>query len=445
MLISPYNSFTMPHSSILSRFNITELNDMQQEMLDVIQKPNDVVLISPTGSGKTIGFLLPVLQLLSVDKTGVQVLILVPSRELAIQIEQVFKTMGTAHKINCCYGGHSVRIEENNLQHPPAVLVGTPGRVAHHLRRKNLMVEHTPILILDEFDKSLEFGFKDEMEFILQHCKNVKKRILTSATALKEIPAFVGIKNVVELNYTQEQAKSTLTIKQVKVPGDDKLHALMLLLGQLNTQSTLVFCNHREAVTRISEQLNQNKIEHGFYHGAMEQIDREKTLIKLRNGSINILITTDLAARGLDIPEIEAIIHYQLPATEDIMIHRNGRTARMHANGTAYFLLDADDYLPKFLTITPEEAELTKTLTFPKPCEWKTMYIGAGKKDKINKMDIVGMILQKGQLQKDELGKIEVLDHSAYVAIKRNKINKVLQLIRDEKIKNKKVKMEISS
>jgi len=152
-----------------------------------------------------------------------------------------------------------------------------------------------------------------------------------------------------------------------------------------------------------------------------------------------------LAARGLDIPEIEAIIHYQLPATEDIMIHRNGRTARMHANGTAYFLLDADDYLPKFLTITPEEAELTKTLTFPKPCEWKTMYIGAGKKDKINKMDIVGMILQKGQLQKDELGKIEVLDHSAYVAIKRNKINKVLQLIRDEKIKNKKVKMEISS
>ena len=435
----------MPHSSILSRFNITELNDMQQEMLDVIQKPNDVVLISPTGSGKTIGFLLPVLQLLSVDKTGVQVLILVPSRELAIQIEQVFKTMGTAHKINCCYGGHSVRIEENNLQHPPAVLVGTPGRVAHHLRRKNLVVEYTPILILDEFDKSLEFGFKDEMEFILQHCKNVKKRILTSATALKEIPSFVGIKSVVELNYTQEQTKSALTIKQVKVQGDDKLHALMLLLGQLNAKSTLVFCNHREAVTRISEQLNQNKIEHGFYHGAMEQIDREKTLIKLRNGSINILITTDLAARGLDIPEIEAIIHYQLPATEDIMIHRNGRTARMHANGTAYFLLDANDYLPKFLTITPEEAELPKTLTFPSPCEWKTMYIGAGKKDKINKMDIVGMILQKGQLQKDELGKIEVLDHSAYVAVKRNKINKVLQLIKDEKIKNKKVKMEVSS
>jgi ATP-independent RNA helicase DbpA len=234
-------------------------------------------------------------------------------------------------------------------------------------------------------------------------------------------------------------------MKSVKVPGDDKLHAMMLLLGYINAQSTLVFCNHREAVTRISQQLTLNKVEHGFYHGGLDQIDREKTLLKLRNGSINILITTDLAARGLDIPEIEAVIHYQLPATEEIMVHRNGRTARMHAGGTAYFLLDNGDYLPKFLNTAPEEIELPKTLILPKPCKWETLYIGAGKKDKINKTDIVGMLLQKGQLQKDELGKIEVLDHTAYVAIKRDKIRKTLQLIKEEKIKNKKVKMEISS
>jgi superfamily II DNA/RNA helicase len=176
----------------------------------------------------------------------------------------------------------------------------------------------------------------------------------------------------------------------------------------------------------------------------MEQTDREKTLIKFRNGSINILITTDLAARGLDIPEVDVIIHYQLPNSETVMIHRNGRTARMHNAGTAYFLLDADDYLPTFLLVTPEEEALPKSLTLPKPCAWKTLYIGAGKKDKINKTDIVGMILQKGQLQKDELGKIEVLDHSSYVAVKSNKIYKTLQLIKEEKIKNKKVKMEIS-
>ncbi len=437
----------MNYNTILSHFNIKELNEMQKASLEAIAKPNDVVLISPTGSGKTIGFLLPILQLLNTDINGVQVLIIVPSRELAIQIEQVFKQMKTNFKINCCYGGHSVRIEENNLQHPPAVLVGTPGRISHHLRRKNLNVDSVHTLILDEFDKSLEFGFKDEMEFIIQQCKQIKKRILTSATKIDDIPSFVGLKNHIELNYTTEHTdlKSALIIKSVRVEGDDKLEALLLLLGKIQAKSTIVFCNHRDAVNRISEQLELYKVDHGFYHGGLEQIDREKTLIKLRNGSVNLLITTDLAARGLDIPEIEAVIHYQLPTTEDTMIHRNGRTARMSAQGTAYFLLDINDHLPKFLETTPIEESLPKTLILPAPCEWKTLYIGAGKKDKINKMDIVGMLLQKGQLQKDELGKIEVLDHSAYVAIKANKIIKTLQLIRDEKIKNKKMKMDISS
>lgn len=434
-------------TSILKHFNIKELNEMQKVMLETISKPNDVVLISPTGSGKTLGFLLPIIQLLDADKDGVQVLIIVPSRELAIQIEQVFKQMSTSFKINSCYGGHSVRIEENNFQHPPAVLVGTPGRISHHLHCKNLNVDNVHTLILDEFDKSLEFGFKDEMKFIIEQCKHLKKRILISATAIEDIPPFVGIKHSIELNYTTEhkELKSALVIKSVRVEGDDKLEALMLLLGKIQAKSTIVFCNHRDAVNRISEQLELHGVDHGYYHGGLEQIDREKTLIKLRNGSINLLITTDLAARGLDIPEIEAVIHYQLPTTEDTMIHRNGRTARMSAQGTAYFLLDIGDHLPKFLDVTPIEESLPKKIVLPAPCEWKTLYIGAGKKDKINKMDIVGMLLQKGKLQKDELGKIEVLDHSAYAAIKASKIIKTLQLIKDEKIKNRKVKMEVSS
>ena len=159
---------------------------------------------------------------------------------------------------------------------------------------------------------------------------------------------------------------------------------------------------------------------------------------------INLLITTDLAARGLDIPEIEAVIHYQFPATEDVMIHRNGRTARMNAQGTAYFLLDLEDHLPKFLDIVPAEETLPKQLILPAPCEWKTLYIGAGKKDKINKIDIVGLLLKKGNLQKEELGLIEVLDYSSYAAVKSTKIEGLVQLIKNEKIKNKKVKIEIS-
>jgi superfamily II DNA/RNA helicase len=435
----------MNYNPILARFKITELNTMQKATLDAVPKPNDVVLVSPTGSGKTLGFLLPLLQLLTKGKSNVQVLIIVPSRELAIQIEQVFKKMATGFKINSCYGGHSVRVEENNLQHPPAILVGTPGRIAHHLRRKKLVTNDLHTLVLDEFDKSLEFGFKDEMAYILEQCSGLKKRILTSATALQEIPHFVGLQNAVVLDYTREQSNPALLIKTVKVEGDDKLEALMLLLGKIGPKSTIVFCNHREAVSRISEQLSYYKVDHGFYHGGLEQIDREKTLIKLRNGTISLLITTDLAARGLDIPEIQAVIHYQLPPTEDVMIHRNGRTARMNAGGIAYFLLDKDDYLPKFLEVVPVEETLPNKLELPKPGKWKTLYIAAGKKDKINKMDIVGMLLQKGQLQKEELGKIEVLDNSAYVAVRADKVKQTLQLVKNEKIKNRKIKIEISS
>ena len=420
---------------------------MQSATLSAVANSKDVVLISPTGSGKTLAFLLPFADLLDKNKTEVQALIIVPTRELAQQIEQVFKQMATGFKISCCYGGHSVQIERNNLLEPPAVLVGTPGRIAHHIRKKSLFLSKTDYLILDEFDKSLEAGFQDEMSFIIKNIQHPKKRILTSATAIEEIPAFVGIKEPKELNFTTEekQGKGEVFYKTVHSEMDEKLNALLLLLGKINAQSTIVFCNHRDAVNRISFELSKLKVAHGFYHGGLEQIDREKTLIKLRNGSVNLLISTDLAARGLDIPEIEAVIHFQLPLTEDAMIHRNGRTARMNASGTVYFMLEGDDYLPPFLKIIPEEETLPKKINAPKPSVWKTLYISAGKKDKVNKMDVVGMLLKKGGLNKDELGKIEILDHSSYAAIKSDKIVKTVNLIQDERIKNKKVKIEIST
>ena len=438
----------MSFTKILSLFKIDALNEMQLATIEAISKPNDVVLISPTGSGKTLAFLLPLLEIFDKEKEGVQVLILVPTRELALQIEQVFKQMSTGFKVNTCYGGHDVKTEKNNLQHPPALLIGTPGRIAHHLRKQNLTTKDVHTLILDEFDKSLEAGFHEEMSFIIKSSARIKKRILTSATPLKEIPGFVGLKKHEELDYTnnnKQEVKEALKVRSVRVAGDDKLEALMLLIAKIGNKSTMVFCNHRDAVNRISEQLEFYKVEHGTYHGGLEQVDREKTLIKLRNGSISLLITTDLAARGLDIPEIEAVIHYQLPTTEDTMIHRNGRTARMHATGTVYFLLDIEDHLPPFLEIEPEEETLPSKFVAPKPGKWKTLYIGAGKKDKINKMDIVGMLLQKGDLQKDDVGKIEVLDHMAYAAIRADKIAATIKLIREEKIKNKKIKMQIST
>ena len=426
----------------LENLQIASLNEMQNAALAAAKK-GDVVLLSPTGSGKTLGFLLPLLEILKPEATNVQALILVPSRELALQIEQVFKTMATGFKINCCYGGHPVKIERNNLSQPPAVLVGTPGRIAHHLRRHSFDTDGIQTLILDEFDKSLEFGFQVDMEFIIKKLPSLKKRILTSATQMDEIPAFTGINRPTQVNFlTNTTNIPDLVIKTVASPAADKLDTLFALICKIGNKATLVFCNHREAVERVSGLLWDRGVVHDIFHGGMEQEDRERALLKFRNGSHRLLITTDLASRGLDIPEIENIIHYQLPHNEEAFTHRNGRTARMHAKGTAYLILSPDEKLAYLKESEPET--LPEKLILPKPTEWATLYVAAGKKDKINKVDIVGLILQKGGILKDDLGLIEVLDYSSYAAIKINRIESVVELLKNEKIKNRKVKIQIS-
>jgi superfamily II DNA/RNA helicase len=427
----------------LENLKITELNQMQHAALNAAKK-GDMILLSPTGSGKTLGFLLPLLSLLDAAIPTVQVLILVPSRELALQIEQVFKTMSSGFKVNCCYGGHPVKIERNNLSQPPAVLIGTPGRIAHHLRRHSFSTDTIHMLILDEFDKSLEFGFQEDMEYIIKQLPALKKRILTSATKMKEIPGFTGINKPVEVDFLENKTNAPdLKLKAVISPAADKLDTLFALICKIGDKATLVFCNHREAVDRISDLLWDMGLVHDVFHGGMEQEDRERALLKFRNGSHRLLITTDLASRGLDIPEIEYVVHYQLPHNEEAFLHRNGRTARMHAKGTSYLILTEDEKLA-YLQQSPEIEELPEKLVLPKPTPWATLYIAAGKKDKINKVDIVGLLLQKGELTKEDLGLIEVLDHSSYAAVKRNRIERTVQLIRNEKIKNKKVKIEVS-
>lgn len=427
----------------LENLKITALNQMQNAALSAAKK-GDVILLSPTGSGKTLGFLLPLLDLLKTDVPTVQVLILVPSRELALQIEQVFKAMGTGFKVNCCYGGHPVKIERNSLSQPPAVLIGTPGRIGHHLRRESFSTETIQTLILDEFDKSLEFGFQEDMTYIIRQLDQLKKRILTSATKMKEIPAFTGINHPTEVDFLENAANTPdLNLKAVISPAADKLDTLFSLICKIGDKATLVFCNHREAVDRISDLLWNMGIIHDIFHGGMEQEDRERALLKFRNGSHRLLITTDLASRGLDIPEIEYVVHYQLPHTEEAFTHRNGRTARMNAKGTSYLILTEDEKLA-YVKQNPEIEELDANLPLPRPTPWATLYIAAGKKDKINKVDIVGLLLQKGGLAKEDLGLIEVHDHAAYAAVKRNRIEHTVRQIQGEKIKNKKVKIEIS-
>jgi superfamily II DNA/RNA helicase len=429
---------------ILDILKIASLNEMQLASLEANKTGGDIILLSPTGSGKTLAFLLPIVNQLDSTIPGVQVLILAPSRELALQIEQVFRAMGTEFKVNCCYGGHPMKVEKNNLKHPPAVLIGTPGRIADHIGRNTFDTNTIHTIILDEFDKSLEFGFKDEMSFIINELHCLKKRFLTSASEAIAIPDFAGVSSPVRLNFLSDEQPTGLKLKAVTSEGRDKLDALFSLICKLGTTTTLVFCNHREAVERISELLEEKGLVHGIYHGGLEQEERERALIKFRNGSHRILITTDLASRGLDIPEIENVIHYQFASTADAFMHRNGRTARMHAKGTSWLIMGEGDHLPTFLKEKPEYVDLGTNPRLPENSGWDTLFIAGGKKDKINKTDIVGLLIQKGKLHKDEIGLIEVLDYSSFVAVKRDKIDKVVHLLRFEKIKKKTVKIEVS-
>ena len=428
---------------VLKNLKIASLNEMQRVAINSASN-TDTVILSPTGSGKTIAFLIPVLSRLDDAKTGIQAMILVPSRELALQIEQVFKAMGTGFKVNCFYGGHPVKTERNNLIEAPAVLIGTPGRIAYHIRHENFNPDAIHTIVLDEFDKALEFGFEEDMAFIISRLKNVGRRILTSATKMTEIPSFTGLGKSAEVNFLSDSnSLPDLVIKSVVSDAADKLEALFSLICKIGNRSTLVFCNHREAVDRISALLWNMGLDHGVFHGGMEQEDREKALLKFRNGSYRFLITTDLASRGLDIPEIEFVVHYQLPHNEEAFLHRNGRTARMHSSGTAYVILTEDEQ-PSFLKDKTVIEVLPEKDIVPENTSWATLYLGAGRKDKINKIDIVGLLMKKGKLEKDELGLIEVQDYASYAGVSRKKIANLVKLLKNEKIKNKKIKIEIS-
>ncbi len=427
-------------SEILAKLGIQQLNPMQLAAEKAINSSDEVILLSPTGTGKTLAFLLPLIQQLDATLDEIQLVIIVPSRELAIQIEQVMREMGTGYKVNAVYGGRAGSKDRIEIKHRPAVLVGTPGRVADHLRREAFDTSFINTLVLDEFDKSLEIGFESEMRNILQLLPRVKKVILTSATYGVEIPRFVGLKSPVSVDFLEEKI-SQLQIKKVLSPTKDKLETLLDLLAHLGPQNGIIFCNFKDSIDRVSEFLSEHEISHGTFHGGMEQTDRERSLIKFRNGTHQILLATDLAARGIDVPELKFIIHYHLPLRSEEFTHRNGRTARMNSEGTAYVLHYEKDTLPDFIGNLPVE-KMSKS-TLPGPSEWTTLFVSGGRKDKISKGDIAGLFFKQGNLSKEDLGVIELKTDCAFVGVKSTMVEMLLPKVNNTKLKDKKVRVTV--
>lgn len=429
--------------SFLNKFGITALNPMQEEAKKKIKTRNDVVLLSPTGTGKTLAFLLPLIEKLDKKCDEIQILIVVPSRELAQQIEQVARKIGSGFKINAVYGGRSGTLDKVELKHRPAILIGTPGRVADRLRRDNYALDRINTLVLDEYDKSLEIGFEKEMEEIVETLPNIKQRVLTSATSDVKIPKFVGLQNPLFINYLSE-ANAKLTIKTIFSPEKDKLETLGQALDLIGHQPGIIFCNFKDGLERVSGYLANNDIRHECFHGGMEQIDRDRALIRFRNGTSQLMVATDLAARGLDIPEIKFIVHYHLPLRNKEFTHRNGRTARMGRDGIAYILHWKGEQLPDFiLEIEPDNLDLNalEEVVHPAPTKWETLYISGGRKDKISKGDIAGLFFKQGGISKDQLGVIELAQTCSYVGVHADVAHMLVEKTNNSKLKKKKVRI----
>ncbi|WP_026811151.1 DEAD/DEAH box helicase [Arenibacter latericius] len=426
---------------ILSKLNIHELNPMQVEAVSVIENTTNSIILSPTGTGKTLAFALPLLKQLDPDSQEIQALILVPSRELAIQIEQVIRSMGSGFKVNAVYGGRPISKDKIELKHPPAILIGTPGRVLDHFDSDRYSKANIKTLILDEFDKSLEDGFEEEMKAILSQLPSVNKRILTSATQAVTVPSFVRLNNPTVVNYLKEKSGSKLAIKTVVSTDKNKLKTLVELLLHIGNEPGIIFCNLRDSIDQVSTFLKRNKINHSCFSGGMEQKDRERALIKFRNGTVQVLIATDLAARGIDIPEMNYIIHYELPIHEEEFIHRNGRTARVNSKGTAYVLKWENELLPEFIKDV-KDINISKKAPH-KAQYWETLFISGGRKDKISKGDIAGLFFKQGGLNKDQLGVIELKQDCAFVAVPLSIANELVNKLNNTKLKNKKVRVTV--
>lgn len=442
---------------VKSRLGIEQLNEMQKEMLEKASVGRDIILLSPTGSGKTLAFTLPVLKLMKPSTGRIQCVVVAPSRELVIQIAGVMREAGKAFRVIALYGGHKVEDEVNSLKVTPDIVVATPGRLLDHSVRHNLELLPVRMLVLDEFDKTLELGFEEEMEKLLKRMKNVSRVILTSATKADLLPDFLKLDNPVTVDFSSGAAdvRQRMNVRKVITDSNDKLQGLLTLLHNINSEDTvpsatdnqeekpneigkaIIFVNHRESAERIYDFLRKNKVAAVLYHGALEQKDRETAVALFNNGSRPILVATDLAARGLDIEKVKSVIHYHQPLTPEAFVHRNGRTARVDADGDVYLLLGPDEALKEF--VSPDgEFILDEKRTADLSQKFMTLYISAGKREKISRGDILGFLTKECHLPGSDIGKINVFDHYSLVAVKEKDVASILNVASDKKLKGQK-------
>lgn len=420
---------------------------MQQQVLSHTMLKQDFILYSPTGSGKTLAYAIPLLKdMKNYPTEKLQVVVIAPSRELALQIFGIIRVIATGYKVSCVYGGHHVKDEEQTLSIIPSILIATPGRLLDHVKRGNMNLTNARQLIIDEFDKCLELGFENEMKKLCKCMPNLSRRALISATVLDEIPAYMQFHDYEVFNFLQDndQLKQRMKVWKVKSSKKDKLEALMELLPTLPQGKAIVFANFRDTVDRIFSMLKSRGVSCGIYHGGLGQIDREKAIDMFNNGSLQVMVSTDLGARGLDIDEVQSIVHYHLPTSRESYTHRNGRTARVDRSGQIFVIVHEEETIPGYMVFQGVYDLSNQVPGYITESRMSTIYLSAGKKEKISKGDIVGFLVNHGGIEAQEIGKINVHDHYSLVAVPRQKAHAALRNSSTHKIKKQKLKLSIA-
>jgi ATP-independent RNA helicase DbpA len=447
-----------PLLQALEELNFTAPTPVQTEVIPMALAGQDVAGQAPTGSGKTAAYGLSVLQHIDVTQDTMQILVLVPARELALQVRDALKKLGKYLpnlRVTAFYGGHAMREETQSLKQAPHVVVATPGRLLDHLERRTIIPNQLKTLILDEADKLLELGFQDELVEIVKRLPRRRQTMLFSATmsdkVLNLIRANLTRPRVVNAGEDTDELPENLTLLGQVGPIEKKPAALLHLLHQPETGRALIFCNTRDRCVELARFLVGRGVAAEVLHGKMPQPERDKALMKLRNGSAQALVATDVAARGLDVTALDTVIQYDAPDKADSFQHRAGRTARAGAVGTAHLLA------------TPHEQSHVQKWPVAESIKWKpmhapalppaapkaprpenvTLHVSAGRKDKVSAHDLVGAFIAHGGLERELVGHIEVFDHYSYVAVPRQHAQDVAQRVTGAKIKGRKVRVSV--
>ena len=452
----PFSSLPLSEAMLknIEALGFTHMTPIQEHSLPLALKNRDLIAKAKTGSGKTVAFAIAMLTQLNTRDFGCQGLVLCPTRELATQVAKDIRRLARYQqntKIVILCGGQPIGPQIGSLSHGAHIVVGTPGRIQDHLRKQTLGLGRVKTVVLDEADRMLDMGFIDSIQTIIDHTPSSRQTLLFSATYPREIKSLSqSIQNSPQ-EVTVESTHSLDHIEQAfyAASNNDKPDTLLKLLNHYQPSSAVIFCNTKQVCKDVASTLYEQGHKPLLLHGDLEQKERDQVLVRFANNSSTLLIATDVAARGLDIKNLAAVINYDLSRDPEVHVHRIGRTGRAGQKGLAlslhtpreqYKLDSISDYLRCELPFADHRL-LNVALRQPEKAPMVTLMIDGGRKNKVRPGDILGALTRASAISSDQIGKIEIFDFVAYVAISRHQAKKALEHLLNGKIKGKKFKV----